>query len=156
MTENDSDFKQMIKDLRIIVEKAAEELKKIETTGTESDATRALWATYDIWTGKEYGDIENALRAKGHKSSLDIVKSPKSQLKTENSSLELQDKIYENLRELLERDYNNVFVAITYDGKIMASDNDNVGLLKKLKELNCQSDQVFIRKVGAISVAGCI
>lgn len=70
--------------------------------------------------------------------------------------LELQDEIYENLREFLERDYKNTFVALTYDGKIVASGDSNVALLEKLKELNCQSSQIFIRKVGATSVAGWI
>ena len=82
------------------------------------------------------------------------IKSLKSQSKDENSSLELQDKIYENLKELLERDYKNAFVAITYDGKILASHKDNVGLLEKLRELNYPNSQIFIRKVGAISIAG--
>ena len=72
------------------------------------------------------------------------------------SPLELQDEIYENLREFLERDCKNAFVALTYDGKIVASDDSNVGLLEKLKELNCQSSQIFIRKVGATSVAGWV
>lgn len=70
--------------------------------------------------------------------------------------LELQDKIYENLRELLEHDYKNAFVAITYDGKIIASNDENVRLLEKLKELNYPGSQIFIRKVGATSVAGWI
>jgi len=76
-----------------------------------------------------------------------VIKDPK---------LEEQDKIYECLRELLERDYKNTFVALTYDGTIVASDNNNVGLLEKLKELNCQASQIFIRKVGATAVAGWI
>lgn len=72
------------------------------------------------------------------------------------SLLELQDQIYENLRESLEKDYKNAFIALTYDGKVVASDDSSVGLLEKLKELNYQSSQIFIRKVGATSVAGCI
>ena len=69
------------------------------------------------------------------------------------SLLELQDKIYENLRDSLERDYKNAFVALTYDGKIVASGGSNVSLLEKLKELNYQRSQIFIRKVGSASVA---
>jgi hypothetical protein len=68
--------------------------------------------------------------------------------------LDDQDKIYESMREFLERDYENAFVALTYEGKIVASDESNVGLLEKLKELDCQVSQIFIRKVGATSVAG--
>jgi hypothetical protein len=64
------DFKQMIKDLRIATEKSVEKLKKLETSGTENNANSALWAVTAIWNGKEYGDIETALRAKGHKSNL--------------------------------------------------------------------------------------
>lgn len=84
------------------------------------------------------------------------IESLKSQSEAGNRSLEFQDKVYENLRELLERDYKNTFVAITYDGKILASSEDNVGLLEKLRELNYPSSQIFIRKVGATSVAGWI
>ena len=73
MAENDKDFKQKIKDLRIAVEKSVEELKKLEATGTESDASRSIWIIYGTWNGKEYGDIESALRDKGHKSSFDIL-----------------------------------------------------------------------------------
>ena len=68
--------------------------------------------------------------------------------------LELQDKIYENLREYLERDYKNAFIALTYDGEIVASGDSNIALLEKLKEINRPSSQIFIRKVGATSVAG--
>ena len=62
----------------------------------------------------------------------------------------MQDKIYENLKEILEKDYKNKFVAITYDMKIIAADDDNVGLLEKLKEIKYNSSQIFIRKVGQI------
>ena len=82
------------------------------------------------------------------------IKSLKTQLKAENCSLDLQDKIYENLRDVLERDYKNAFVAISYDGKILASNVDNVGLLERLRELNYPHSQIFIRKVGATSIAG--
>ena len=85
-----------------------------------------------------------------------LIESLKSRSEAGNRSLELQDKVYENLRELLERDYKNAFVAITYDGKILASNEDNVGLLEKLRELNYPSSQIFICKVGATSVAGWI
>lgn len=68
--------------------------------------------------------------------------------------LELQDEIYRNLREFLERDCKGAFVALTYDGKIVASGDSNVSLLEKLKEVNIPSSQIFIRKVGADSVAG--
>jgi hypothetical protein len=68
--------------------------------------------------------------------------------------LELQDEIYRSLRDLLEKDYKDAFVALTYDGKVIASANSNVLLLEKLKELDCPSARIFIRKVGATSVAG--
>lgn len=75
---------------------------------------------------------------------------------TKEPKLEEQDKIYENVREFLERDCKDAFVALTYDGIIVASDNSNVGLLEKLKGLNRQASQIFIRKVGATAVAGWI
>jgi len=68
--ENKVDFKQQIKDLRIATEKSVDKLKKLESTGTENDANEALWVASAIWNGKEYGEIESALRAKGHKSGL--------------------------------------------------------------------------------------
>ena len=45
-----------------------------------------------------------------------LIESLKSLSEAGKRSLVLQDKVYENLRELLERDYKNAFVAITYDG----------------------------------------
>lgn len=70
MSENNVDFKRMIKDLRVAVEEAAGALKKLEATGTGSDANSALWKASAIWNSKEYSAIETALKAKGHKSSL--------------------------------------------------------------------------------------
>ena len=64
------------------------------------------------------------------------------------------NKVYESLRDILEREYNGKFVAITYDGKILASSNDNVDLLIKLKDINYPSSKIFISKVGAKAVAG--
>ncbi len=69
--ENDGEFKQKIKDLRIAVEKSVEKLKKLEASGTENDANAALWVVSGIWNGKEYGEIDSALREKGHKSSME-------------------------------------------------------------------------------------
>ncbi|MBU4373870.1 MAG: hypothetical protein KJ714_05395, partial [Euryarchaeota archaeon] len=85
------------------------------------------------------------------KKTIESIKSSK-ELKT--GSLDLQDKIYKSLYDVLERDYKDIFVAITYDGKILASDENNVGLLNKLKKLNYPSSQIFIRKVGKKAVAG--
>ena len=71
MPENNGEFKQKIKNLRVAVEESVEKLKKLETTGTESDANNALWIVSAIWNGKEYGNIESALRAKGHQSGME-------------------------------------------------------------------------------------
>ncbi len=73
MSENNIDLKQEIKNLRLVVEKSVETLRKLESTGTGEDANRALWAVSAIWNGKEYSDIETALRAKGHKSAIDMI-----------------------------------------------------------------------------------
>ena len=73
MSGNIEDFKQRIKDLRIAVEKSVETLRKLEAVGTENDANSALWAVTAIWNGKEYSNIEAALRVIGHKSGLDTV-----------------------------------------------------------------------------------
>ena len=69
-TGNNKDFKQKIRDLRIAVEKSVETLKKLEASGTENDANDSLWVVTGIWNGKEYSAIEDALKAKGYKSSL--------------------------------------------------------------------------------------
>lgn len=74
MPENNVDFKQKIKDLRIATEKSVEALRKLEATGTENDANSALWNVSSIWNGKEYSAIETALKAKGHKSGLDTLR----------------------------------------------------------------------------------
>jgi hypothetical protein len=68
--------------------------------------------------------------------------------------LVLQDEIYRNLRKFLEQYYRDAFVALTYDGKIVASGDSSVALLEKLKEIDCPSSKIFIRKVGADSVVG--
>lgn len=69
--ENNNDFKQMIKELRIATEKSVEKLKNLEVSGTEDAANAALWVVSGIWNGKEYGEIDSALREKGHKSSME-------------------------------------------------------------------------------------
>lgn len=68
--ENNGEFKYRIKALRMAVEKSVEKLKKLETTGTESDANASLWTVSAIWNGEEYSEIEKALKEKGHKSSM--------------------------------------------------------------------------------------
>lgn len=72
-----AEFKQKIHDLRVRVEKCLEELKNLEASGTESDASNAIWSAYGIWNSKEYGELEKALRAKGHKSSIDELNEKK-------------------------------------------------------------------------------
>ena len=69
-TGNNKDFKQEIRDLRIAVEKSVETLKKLEATGTENDANDSLWVVTGIWNGKEYLAIEDALKEKGYKFSI--------------------------------------------------------------------------------------
>lgn len=84
-----------------------------------------------------------------------VIKWGKNSLSDNQTCLlDLQDKIYNNLKDVLERDYKNLFVAITYDGKILASDYNNVGLLGKLFKVNYPKGQIFIRKVGSEAVAG--
>ncbi len=70
MSENNVDFRQKIKDLRIAVERSAEVLKRLETSGKEDDANRSLWTVSSIWNGKEYASIETTLKEMGHKSNL--------------------------------------------------------------------------------------
>ena len=72
-----TEFKQKIHGLRVRVEKCLEELKKVEDSGTESDASSAIWSAYGIWNSKEYDELEKALKAKGHKSSIDVLNEKK-------------------------------------------------------------------------------
>jgi len=68
----------------------------------------------------------------------------------------LLDKIYENLRETLEREYFGKFVGITYDykeGEVLAMSDDMMDLFKKLEKYY-PSRKIFIKKVGAKAVAG--
>ena len=74
MPENNKDFKQKIKDLRVAVEKSVETLRKLEATGTENDANSSLWVVSAIWNGEEYSTIETELRTKGHKSGFDKLR----------------------------------------------------------------------------------
>ncbi len=69
-TVSNTDFKQKIRDLRVVVEKSVETLKKLEATGSENDANDSLWVVTGIWNGKEYLAIEDALKEKGYKSSI--------------------------------------------------------------------------------------
>ena len=63
--------------------------------------------------------------------------------------------IYKKLKGILERDYSGQFVAITYDGKILASSNGVGNLLTKLKDINYpNSSEIFIKKVGVKAIAG--
>jgi hypothetical protein len=66
MEENSKEYKQMIKDLRVSVERSVEKLKNLEITGTENDANSALWIVTAIWNGREYSAIESMLIANGH------------------------------------------------------------------------------------------
>lgn len=66
------DFKELIKNLRIRLEKSVEELKNLEKKGDEDSASSAIWSVYYIWNGKEYGDLEKRLKEKGYKNNIDI------------------------------------------------------------------------------------
>jgi len=65
-----NDFGDLIKELRVRMEKAVAELKKFEERGSEDDASMAIWEAYYIWNGKEYGNLEKKLKEKGHKNSM--------------------------------------------------------------------------------------
>lgn len=68
--KNGGEFTQQIKNLRIVVEKSVEKLKKLEVTGKEEDANMSLWTVSAIWNGDEYSEIEKALKERGHKSGM--------------------------------------------------------------------------------------
>lgn len=67
----ESEFRELIKNLRVRLEKSATDLKKLEEKGDEESANSAIWNVYYIWNGKEYGELEKKLKEKGHKSSID-------------------------------------------------------------------------------------
>lgn len=64
------EFKELIKNLRIILEKSVEELKKLEDKGDINSGELAIWNVYGIWNGKEYEDLEKKLKEKGYKSNI--------------------------------------------------------------------------------------
>lgn len=65
-----SELRELIKNLRIRLEKSAEELKKLEDKGDVNAGETAIWNVYGIWNGKEYGDLEKKLKEKGYKSNI--------------------------------------------------------------------------------------
>lgn len=64
------EFKELIKNLRIRLEKSVEELKKLEEKGDINSGELAIWNVYGIWNGKEYEDLEKKLKEKGYKSNI--------------------------------------------------------------------------------------
>lgn len=69
---------------------------------------------------------------------------------------QLRISICEKLSNLLNAKYRGKIVAITYDGKILASANTDIKLMKKLDEMKYPADQIFLHRVGAKSLAGWI
>lgn len=66
-------YSMLILDLRKKMEDAAKELEKLEKDGSEDAASRSLFVAYYAWTGKEYSALENVLRSKGYKSSIERI-----------------------------------------------------------------------------------
>ncbi len=61
------EFKELIKNLRIRLEKSVEILKNLEEKGNEEAASNAIWSVYGIFNGDEYGNLEKGLKEKGYK-----------------------------------------------------------------------------------------
>jgi hypothetical protein len=62
------EFKEVIKNLRMKLEKSVEELKKLEEKGGINAGEAAIWNVYNIWNGEEYEALEKKLKEKGYKS----------------------------------------------------------------------------------------
>jgi len=73
---------------------------------------------------------------------------------SEERKLKVQKDICKRLSDLLTKNFMNKYVAITYDGQIVASAETDIELLKKLREITYPSDQIFLHKVGSTAVAG--
>jgi len=79
--------------------------------------------------------------------------TPKT-LSTEQHKMQLQDTICEKLSELLETEYKGKYVALTYDGRIVASSDTDIQLLQELEKIDYPADQIFLHKVGSRAITG--
>ncbi len=75
-------------------------------------------------------------------------------LSIEQHKMQLQDMICKKLRELLEREYKGKYVAITYDGRIVAFADTDIQLLQELEKIDYPADQIFLHKVGSRAITG--
>jgi len=72
----------------------------------------------------------------------------------EQHKMQLQDIVCEKLRGLLETEYKGKYVALTYDGRIIASAETDVQLLQELEKIDYPVDQIFLHKVGSRAISG--
>jgi hypothetical protein len=66
----------------------------------------------------------------------------------EMRELALRESIVSRLASYLDQNYDDQVVAITYDGKIVASAKSDFELIGKIEALTIPSSQIFMHRVG--------
>ncbi|MCS4537591.1 MAG: hypothetical protein HYY67_01855 [Thaumarchaeota archaeon] len=66
----------------------------------------------------------------------------------EMRELALRESIVSRLSSYLSQNYNDQVVAITYDGKIVASAESDFELIERVEVLSIPSSQIFMHRVG--------
>ena len=61
------EFRELIKNLRVRMEKSVDELKRLEEKGGQNSGELALWSAHYVWNSEQYSDLEKKLKEKGCK-----------------------------------------------------------------------------------------
>lgn len=78
-------------------------------------------------------------------SEIDNIKS--STEKTDSINFDLQERVIDSNKEYLLHNYKGKFVALSYEGKILDSSENELELIKKIKQLPIPKNQLFIYPV---------
>ena len=65
----------------------------------------------------------------------------------ETTRTQLQDIVYERLYNFLLQNYPEKYVALTYSGEVIASEDTDIKLFKHLQQIKYPPEQIFIHKV---------
>ena len=68
--------------------------------------------------------------------------------------LGIQKDVLKSLNEQLTQHFTDKYVAISYDGKVIAAADTDIELLKKIQKSGYVADEIFLHKVGSAAFAG--
>ncbi|MEM3383670.1 MAG: hypothetical protein QXD42_03985 [Nitrososphaerales archaeon] len=136
---------------RILSRQTVDTLKPSELGTASIEILYGTRIPLSITVAEEHRKLEEAL---DRISNIERVLTTKGLMRLEEDKIRLQDEIVSRLKPILERDYEGLFVAITYEGKIVASSKSDIDLLKKIRELNLPRTQIFLHRVGAKATEG--